>query len=96
MTNNNGWRGLTVRNVDGRTGKISREEGFGPWLDLHIQCTDGSTAKVTLNSGGPDSGDAGWQWWCPEFSEGAAWLRLGEIGADLVYGQPPLADSASP
>jgi hypothetical protein len=80
-----GWKGKTVRNADGRTGVISQEDGFGPWLDLHIKCDDNTKAEVKLNARGRDSGDSGWQWWCPEFSDKPAWLPLGEQGAPMEY-----------
>jgi len=89
MAHKYGWQGKHVRNVDGRTGTIAREDDFGPWLDLHIQCADSSKAKVQLNGQGRDGGEAGWQWWCPGFSLGPAWLPLGEQGAALAYGQTP-------
>jgi hypothetical protein len=89
-----GWQGKTVRNADARTGVIAIENGFGPYLDLHIECSDGTRAKVKLNARGRDSGEAGWQWWCPEFDgiDGkAAWLPLGEHGAPLAYAEIPNA-----
>jgi hypothetical protein len=89
MEHKYGWQGKTVRNADGRTGTIALEDGFGPWLDLHIKCEDGTKAKVKLNALKRDSGDAGWQWWCPEFAENPAWLPLGEQGAPLAYAETP-------
>ena len=80
-----GWQGKTVRNSDGRAGVIALEDGFGLWLDLHIECHDGTKATVKLNERGRDSGDAGWQWRCPEFAGKPAWLPLGEHGAPLAY-----------
>ena len=92
MENEYGWQGKTVRNADGRTGTIALEDGFGPWLDLHIECSDGTKAKVKLNARGRDSGDSGWQWWCPEFANKPAWLPLGEHGAPLEYAETPNAE----
>ena len=80
-----GWQGKTVRNADGRTGVIAIAEGFGWWLDLHIECEDGTKAKVQLKERGRDSGEAGWQWWCPEFAGKPAWIPLGDQGAPLAY-----------
>lgn len=74
-----------MRNSDGRDGVITLEDGFGPWLDLHIKCVDGSKAMVKLSGIGRDTGEAGWQWWCPEFCFGEAWIPLGELGAPLEY-----------
>ncbi len=85
MDNVHSWKGKNVRHLDGRTGVIATEDGFGPWLDLHIQCSDGTKATVTLNARGRDSGEAGWQWWCPDFGGRQAWLPLGEQGAPLEY-----------
>lgn len=96
MTHKHGWQGTQVRNVDGRTGTIAREEDFGMWLDLHIACADGDRPKVRLNTWGADGGEAGWQWWCPGFSLGPAWLPLGEQGAAVAYGQPPDLDRQVP
>lgn len=76
-----GWRGIAVRNADGRTGAITSEDGFGPWLELRITCTDGAMSTVHLNARGKDSGESGWQWLCEDFSGGPAWLRLGDLGA---------------
>jgi len=89
MEHKYGWHGKKVRNVDGRTGVIAVEDGFGPCLDLHIECNDGTKAKVKLNARRGDSGDAGWQWWCPEFADRGAWLPLGEQGAPLSYAETP-------
>ena len=84
-----GWLNKQVKNADGRCGLISDENGWGPWLDLHIECIGGGTAKVVLNARGADGGEHGWQWWCPEFSNVPAWLPLGENGAAIEYGSPP-------
>ena len=82
-----GWLGKRVRNIDGRTGVIAIEDGFGHLLDLHIDCVDGTKAKVSLKKHGRDSGESGWQWWCPEFAERPAWLPLGDQGAPLAYAE---------
>lgn len=92
MRHKYGWQGKAVRNADGRAGVIALADGFGPWLDLYIECTDGTKAQVKLNALGCDSGDAGWQWLCPDFSGKPAWLPLGEQGAPLVYIETPNAE----
>jgi len=71
-----GWKGKKVRTADGRTGAIAVEIPWGSLLDLVIQCDDGTQSKVTLNARGKDSGDHSWQWYCPDFMDGAAWLPL--------------------
>jgi hypothetical protein len=83
-----GWRGKEVRNIDGRAGVISNEHQFGPWLDLIIECRDGTQAKVTLNAHGKDMGEAGWQWMCENFCRGPSWLPLSDKGAPLDLGAP--------
>jgi len=82
-----GWLGKKVRNIDGRQGVIGMEDGFGPCLDLYIDCEDGTKAKVRLNEHRRDDGESGWQWWCPEFGEKGAWLPLGDQGAPLTYAE---------
>jgi hypothetical protein len=71
-----GWKGKKVRAIDGRTGVITHEGPFGHWLDLIIQCDDGTQSKVSLNARGKDSGDHAWQWYCDNFMDGPAWLPL--------------------
>jgi hypothetical protein len=87
-TSRYGWLGKTVRNQDGRTGTITAENPWGPWCELTITAEDGSIAKITLCANSADIGDAGWQWWCPEFSHGSAWLPLGDKGAPISVEQP--------
>jgi hypothetical protein len=81
-----GWKGKKVRHKDGRTGAIDIEDTWFGGADLHIACEDGSRAVVRLNARRGDGGEAGWQWWCPEFSRGAAWLPLGDNGAPYQQG----------
>lgn len=91
MREAHGWLDVPVRNPDGRVGAISSEELLLGGRRLGITCADGTEGWVMLANNGNDRGEAGWQWWCPEFSEGAAWLPLGDKGAARVLGQPPLA-----
>lgn len=73
-----GWKGTTVRNVDGRTGRISGEYvGFGH-VSLRISDDAGSDAHVQLNTDGADSGSIGWLWLCEKFDGGPKWLPLGD------------------
>lgn len=76
-----GWRGKTVRNADGRQGKITGEYTGFCHASLTITVTDGEAATVQLNSNGPDTGETGWEWWCEEFSGGPCWLPLGDHNA---------------
>lgn len=72
------WRGTKVKHEDGREGSIvSDYEGFLHRV-LTIDVVGGGESFVQLNSNGPDTGEAGWSWWCEEFSEGARWLKLGD------------------
>jgi hypothetical protein len=80
-----GWIGKEVRSADGRFGVI-KEAIQAAWsIDLYIASEDGSVAKVTLNARGPDSGDHTWQWYCPNFCHGPAWLPLTEQSPVLEY-----------
>ena len=78
MSNDHGWRGMTVRHLDGRTGTIRREYAGFLHLALTIAVDGGGEAHVQLNTNGKDSGEPGWAWHCPEFSGGPAWLPLGD------------------
>ena len=82
--NTDGWKGKKVRHIDGRHGVIEYEVPNIVGCDLKIRCADGSDASVRLMARGKDRGEAGWQWWCPEFSRGAAWLPLGDHGAPYL------------
>lgn len=73
-----GWTGKKVRNDDGRTGEIVREDEWFAGDDLHIAVDGGGKAVVKLRSRGKDGGETGWHWWCPEFCSGARWLPLGD------------------
>lgn len=77
-----GWKGKKVRNADGRTGKIVREDEWFAGVDLHL-AVDGGEQRVVVNlrARGKDGGDPGWQWWCPEFCGGARWLPLAETAS---------------
>jgi len=77
-SNDHGWRGRTVRHLDGRTGTIrSVYVGF-LHLALTIAVDGGEEAHVQLNANSQDSGEAGWAWHWPDFSGGPAWLPLGD------------------
>ena len=87
-----GWQGLKVQHVDGRSGAIASDfEGF-----LHravtIKVNGGPDAYVQLNSNGPDTGEAGWSWWCENFSGGARWLPLGAPHPTQLTNSPHDAD----
>lgn len=78
MDHDYGWEGKLVRNKDGRTGKISLEDGWGPLLTLNIAVDDGSSAQVKLRSGAFDGGEEGWEWFCENYEGGEPrWLKLG-------------------
>lgn len=79
MSNDNalGWRGKQVRHVDGRTGRIRCEFVGFMYAALTIDASDGAEEVVQLNTRCSDSGAKGWAWLCENFSEGAAWLPLG-------------------
>lgn len=71
------WHGIKVRHIDGRIGTIASEyEGF-LHRSLRIAIEGGGESFIQLNSNRPDSGEAGWSWWCEHFSGGARWLPLG-------------------
>jgi hypothetical protein len=78
---NLGWRGKRVKHDDGRTGEIRGEYAGFCHVALEI-AVDGSaaTARVQLNTNGPDTGEAGWMW-CWHEAEGggkAEWAYLGD------------------
>lgn len=77
------WEGTKVRNLDGRTGKISSEfAGFG-FQGLNISLDAGAPeAYVQLNNSGSDAGESGWEWYCEDFDGGPRWLPLGNHGTD--------------
>lgn len=79
---NQGWVGKTVRNADGREGRITAEWVGFCHTGLKIQVEGGGEAIVQLNTDGPDSGDAGWSWW--HEGDGGSWYRLDD-------GEPPAA-----
>lgn len=71
------WHGIKVQHIDGRQGFIGSDyEGF-LHRSLRIDIEDGGEAFIQLNSNGPDTGEAGWSWWCENVSGGARWLPLG-------------------
>lgn len=72
-----GWRGKQVRHLDGRTGRISGEFVGFMYASLTIDASDGTEEVVQLNTRRSDSGAKGWAWLCENFSEGPAWLPLG-------------------
>lgn len=78
MSNDHGWRGKSVRHLDGRTGTIRSEYTGFLHIALTIAVDAGGQAHIQLNANGQDSGDAGWAWLCAEFSGGPAWLPLGD------------------
>lgn len=81
------WKGKIVRNANGKTGVIVAEDIAYPFHDLYIDCSDGTKSHVILCAKSIDKGDVGWQWWCPEFDLGPAWLPLGNRGAKTEYAQ---------
>lgn len=87
-----GWVGKQVRHRDGRTGSITGEfVGFGfAGLTISIADTDSPTAYVQLNTSGPDTGEAGWEWWCPNFEGGAQYISLGDHPVAALETAPTL------
>jgi hypothetical protein len=74
-----GWRGKRVRHAEtGKVGIIRREVSDFMGLDLRIEVDGGGEALVRLNARGGDGGASGWSWYCENFSEGSAWLPLGD------------------
>ena len=73
----NTWKGIKVKNVDGRTGVIAADYSGFLHRVLTIRVDGGGEGRVQLNSDGPDTGEAGWSWWC-EFDGGARWLTLSD------------------
>ena len=94
MSNDHGWRGKTVRHLDGRTGTIRRESTGFLCIALTIEVAGGGEARVQLNANGTDTGDTGWAWLCPEFSGGPAWLPLGDHNGFGVKQAEQEAESA--
>lgn len=85
------WRGIKVRNADGRTGEIGSDyEGF---LHRHltIKVDGGEDDWIQLNSNGSDTGSRGWEWWCENFNG-----PDGHPGAWLVLGDHNKAEEAQP
>ena len=72
------WKGITVKHQDGREGVIASDYAGFMHRALQINVVGAEDAYVQLNSDGPDSGEAGWSWWCENFSGGARWLALGD------------------
>lgn len=78
-----GWNGTRVRHVDGREGVVSGSyEGF-LHRGLTLTANGERLGYIQLNSDGSASGDAGWRWLCSSYSEGPAWLPLGDHNGDL-------------
>ncbi|MEC4339595.1 hypothetical protein VPH13_12805 [Stenotrophomonas pavanii] len=77
-TEQDGWVGIKVRHTDGREGSIVGQYAGFLHLGLSIRCSDGTDARVQLNANGRDTGEAGWEWWCSNFSNGPCWLPLGD------------------
>jgi hypothetical protein len=73
-----GWKGKTVRHTDGRAGRIVSEYAGFCHAALSIAVDGGGFARVRLNTNGPDAGEAGWEWWCDNFSGGGRFLPLGD------------------
>jgi hypothetical protein len=73
-----GWRGIPVRNTDGRTGVIA-DEIIGIWsCELTIRVNDQERAEsLTLNGRDPDFGATGWQWNYARPGEPEVWAFLG-------------------
>ncbi len=91
-----GWRGLRVRNPDGRKGRIARERPDFAGVDLVILLDTGGGDLVRLNARSGDSGSPGWSWLCKNFSGGATWLPLGDHNTDLKAVRATPADLAPP
>ena len=68
------WKGIKVKHQDGREGVIASDYAGFMHRALQINVVGGEDAYVQLNTDGPDSGEAGWSWWCENFSGGARWL----------------------
>jgi hypothetical protein len=80
-----GWIGKTLRSSDGHRGRIDGAVQSGPCLDLYITRDDEKKSVVTLNAWGRDRGDHSWQWYCPEFCHGPAWLPLTDQSPALQF-----------
>ena len=63
------WKGIKVKHQDGREGVIASDYAGFMHRALHINVVGAEDAYVQLNSDGPDSGEAGWSWWCENFSD---------------------------
>lgn len=75
------WKGIKVRNADGREGCIATDyQGFGHRV-LTLAIPGKPDAQVQLNSWGNDSGETGWTWLCEDFQGGPKWLLLGDHNA---------------
>lgn len=82
-----GWKGCKVRNIDGRAGIVRRERPDFMGVELVLEVEGGGEARVQLNANFPDTGEAGWSWYCDHFDGAAAWLPLGShagVGIERV------------
>lgn len=73
-----GWKVTKVRHTDGRTGIIVSDYAGFLHAALMIRVDGGGESFVQLNTNGPDTGEAGWQWWCENFDGGAKCLQLSD------------------
>ena len=93
------WRGIRVRNIDGRTGVIVSDHPEHLRRTLTIECVDGGESVVQLNSQAPDSGELGWRWFCLTFGAYGGWLCLGHhndvsMHAPVAIKEMTLAEAA--
>ncbi len=88
MPHSYGWKGRFMRNVDGRTGVVSREYGdfMGVQLFIHVDGQPdepGARDMLSLNGRDSDSGATGWYWYCEDCADGPSWLLLGDHNQGL-------------
>jgi hypothetical protein len=73
------WKGIRVKNRDGRTGTISDVEKTDSLAALTIDVDDGAEAFVQLGLGVPDTGEPGWFWFDEQKPVDEQWEPLGSF-----------------
>lgn len=86
------WKGIKVKHRDGREGVIVSDYTGFLHRALRIEVQEGKEAFVQLNSDGPDNGEAGWSWWCENFSEVRSGLPLATTRQHRAQARTPPTD----
>lgn len=75
------WRGIKVRNKDGRSGKITEDTIYIDGArDLWVQLDDHGKYRIRLSgrldNWKKDASVSGWEWWCRDYCSEGAWLSF--------------------